>query len=263
MREQHKDFPSALESVFVIVALFAAEMLVGAALHDVGALADGGEAGAAAFIMLASNGLLLSAVMHYKNLGYRSLMHASDQPVGTTLGLLSLPILLLAPALMLGMNVIVALVQAAFPMSAPEQAMFDRYGAGGIAMFVMVCVLAPVVEEMLFRGVILRSFLHQYPRGFAIAASSVLFGLAHMNVYQFTVALVLGVSAGWLYERTRSLWPCIVLHAAYNSASFWTSLLATGPGHFGSSGSDWAIALLLAAVGAHRLRRALVPERPV
>ena len=39
-----------------------------------------------------------------------------------------------------------------------------------------------------------------------------------MNIYQFVVALVLGVLSGWLYERSRSLIPCIALHVSYNSA---------------------------------------------
>lgn len=39
-----------------------------------------------------------------------------------------------------------------------------------------------------------------------------------MNIYQFVVGLSLGVLLGWLYERAKSLWPCILLHGAYNSA---------------------------------------------
>jgi membrane protease YdiL (CAAX protease family) len=75
-----------------------------------------------------------------------------------------------------------------------------------------------VLEEMLFRGVILRAFLRRYPAGIAIVHSSAIFGLAHLNLYQFLVGLMLGLLLGWLYERTRSLWPCIALHGAYNSA---------------------------------------------
>jgi membrane protease YdiL (CAAX protease family) len=78
------------------------------------------------------------------------------------------------------------------------------------------CVAAPVLEEMLFRGVILRGFLRQYSRTFAIVWSAALFGIAHLNLYQMMTALAIGIVAGWLYERCRSLWPCILLHAAYN-----------------------------------------------
>ncbi|HET9446709.1 MAG TPA: CPBP family intramembrane glutamic endopeptidase, partial [Steroidobacteraceae bacterium] len=70
--------------------------------------------------------------------------------------------------------------------------------------------------EMLFRGVMLRAFLRQYSRTFAILWSATLFGVAHLNLYQMVTALAIGIVAGWLYERCRSLWPCILLHAAYN-----------------------------------------------
>jgi len=75
-----------------------------------------------------------------------------------------------------------------------------------------------VLEEMLFRGVILRGFLQHYPPGLAIAGSAIVFGLAHMNLYQFVVAFVIGGLSGWLYARTRSLLPSIVLHACYNGS---------------------------------------------
>jgi membrane protease YdiL (CAAX protease family) len=79
------------------------------------------------------------------------------------------------------------------------------------------CVGAPVLEEMLFRGVILRSFLRQHSRTAAILWSSAIFAIAHLNVYQAATALAIGIVCGWLYERCRSLWPCILLHALYNS----------------------------------------------
>jgi len=88
--------------------------------------------------------------------------------------------------------------------------------APGIVPVLFSCVVAPVLEEMLFRGVILRGFLRQYSRTFAILWSATLFGIAHLNLYQMATALVLGIVSGWLYERCRSLWPCILLHAAYN-----------------------------------------------
>ena len=104
-----------------------------------------------------------------------------------------------------------------FPISSEESSMFAEMMAPGIVPFLSTCVLAPVLEEMLFRGVILRSFLLQYSRTKAILASSLIFGIAHMNVYQLATAFAIGIVAGWLYERCRSLWPCILLHAAYNA----------------------------------------------
>jgi membrane protease YdiL (CAAX protease family) len=85
---------------------------------------------------------------------------------------------------------------------------------------------------MLFRGVILRGFLRRYSRTFAILWSAALFGIAHLNLYQFMTAFAIGVVGGWLYERCRSLWPCILLHATYNSfvTAYYAASPPTGPG---------------------------------
>src|SRR5262249_46744521 len=53
-------------------------------------------------------------------------------------------------------------------------------------------------------------------RTFAILWSAALFAAAHLNLYQLATAFAIGIVAGWLYERCRSLWPCILLHASYN-----------------------------------------------
>jgi len=86
-------------------------------------------------------------------------------------------------------------------------------------------VIGPFLEELLFRGLILRGFLHRYKPGIAIAASSFLFGLLHLNIWQFFSAFGLGLVLGWLYQRTRSLWPCFILHAVHNSTITFTGTL--------------------------------------
>jgi membrane protease YdiL (CAAX protease family) len=101
-------------------------------------------------------------------------------------------------------------------MSADDVARFETQMAPGVVPTLFACVAAPVLEEILFRGVILRGFLRQYSRTFAILWSAALFAVAHFNVYQLATALAVGIVAGWLYERCRSLWPCILLHASYN-----------------------------------------------
>ena len=124
---------------------------------------------------------------------------------------------MMVPGLVLLAGVLGVFVQLLFPISEEQARVFGDMLNPGIVPFIGTCVFAPVLEEMLFRGVILRSFLRQYSRTKAILASSLLFGAAHLNVHQLATALAIGIVAGWLYERCRSLWPCILLHAAYNS----------------------------------------------
>lgn len=116
---------------------------------------------------------------------------------------------------------------------------------------------------MLFRGVILRGFLEQYPRPMAIFGSAVLFGAAHLNIYQFVLGVVMGALLGWLYERARSLIPCIALHGVYNTG---TVVVANfGSDAEGWRGADlmfWTGSVVLALMGAVALRAMLARPKP-
>ena len=77
-------------------------------------------------------------------------------------------------------------------------------------------IVAPVTEECLFRGVMLRGFLAHYSVKRAIVVSALLFGAFHLNPWQFPGAVAVGTLLGWWYVRTRSLLPCLFGHALYN-----------------------------------------------
>jgi membrane protease YdiL (CAAX protease family) len=259
-QERRETFPNGIEAFFLVVALFGLEYLVGAAFRDAGYFQRYNLSDVSAVIQLVGNGLLFSGLLAYKRLSYASLFHPAPHSVIATVGTLSLPILLLVPGLLLAMSAVESMLVWYFPLSRAEQAMFERMMAPGLGTLVAVCILAPILEEMLFRGVILRSFLHQYPRHTAILASATLFGLAHMNIYQFVVGLALGSLAGWLYERARSLWPCIFLHSTYNSLIAYLSLTAQDPPQ--GLGADlpvmyWFAAATAALLGTTMLRRML------
>jgi membrane protease YdiL (CAAX protease family) len=77
-------------------------------------------------------------------------------------------------------------------------------------------VVAPLTEELLFRGLILRGFLGNYPVRKAIVVSALLFGAFHLNPWQFSGAVVLGAIFAWWFVKTRSLFPCLFGHALNN-----------------------------------------------
>ena len=114
---------------------------------------------------------------------------------------MTVPILMVVPGLVFLAGAVNTLVQWLFPMNADDIARFEDTIAAGWCNFFFSSVVAPVLEEMLFRGVILRGFLRQYSRTFAILWSATLFGIAHLNLYQMATALVLGIVSGWLYEH--------------------------------------------------------------
>ncbi len=88
------------------------------------------------------------------------------------------------------------------------------------AAAVTMILVAPATEEPLFRGVILRGLLGHCRTGTAIVASSLLFGLAHLNPWQFISATLLGMVFAWWYVRTQSLLPGLIGHALANGLVF-------------------------------------------
>lgn len=217
MQEQHEQFPNLFEAVLLIGLLMVIEMFVWAAVVDADIFGGIGDGDVSGFIAVVGNGILFIGLMAYKRINYRSLFHPSRSSVASTLITVTLPVLMVVPGLVLFAGTINGVVMNFFPMTETESAFFDEMMGVGIVPVLSSCVLAPILEEMAFRGIILRSFLTQYSRTKAILLSSLLFGIAHMNIYQLATAFAIGIVAGWLYERCRSLWPCILLHAAYNT----------------------------------------------
>lgn len=80
-------------------------------------------------------------------------------------------------------------------------------------------IAAPILEEILFRGIILDGFLKNYQPAKAIFWSAFLFGFIHLIPTQALNAMFIGVALGWLYYRTRSLWLCMFLHFVNNALS--------------------------------------------
>lgn len=250
-------FPSGAEAIFLVVGLYLAEVFFVALFQDLdlGVATDARDA----LAVLLANGVVLTMAMRLAQLRYGELFHASRSSLAATSVLLLPPVIALVPGLVALVSLLMEAVTAIAPMSAREEAMFERFTSGSLAMMVMLCVLAPVLEEMLFRGIVLRAFLQRYPRWPAIALSAMLFGAAHLNLYQFVSASLGGLVLGWLYERTRSLVPCIGLHAVYNGALTWQAVRAGGRGDAPPL-VDPFIAVPLGAVALFLLWRLLAPR---
>ena len=98
-----------------------------------------------------------------------------------------------------------------------ESIMGSRWG------YLALGILAPVAEELVFRGAILRSlmdyFNHRLP-WIPIVVSALLFGAVHGNMAQFANAFTMGLLLGWLYYRTHSIVPGVVLHWVNNTVAY-------------------------------------------
>ncbi|KAI9135205.1 CPBP family intramembrane glutamic endopeptidase [Acaryochloris sp. CCMEE 5410] len=94
-------------------------------------------------------------------------------------------------------------------------------------LFIMVAVLAPVFEEILFRGFFLTSLTRYLPMWGAIGISGIVFAVAHLNLADILPLSVLGCVLGFVYSRSRNLLASMLLHSLWNSGSF-LSLLILG-----------------------------------
>jgi membrane protease YdiL (CAAX protease family) len=253
-------FPSVPQAALLLLAGFLLQYVFITALYDLRWLLGLTREQLATIGTLLSNGVLIAVVMHILGIGHKDLLHPSNSSPTATFLFLVPPILLLLPLIVLMDIALNWALEAIFPVSSWEHAAFASMVEPTLPAFVATCLVAPFAEEMLFRGILLRSFLQRHPRGAAISYSALYFGAAHLNVYQFFLAFLLGLLLGWLYERSRSLIPCIALHAAVNLTVFvWSTAQDAATVH---SLSDipalaWPAAVAAAAVGAFILHRLL------
>lgn len=89
-----------------------------------------------------------------------------------------------------------------------------------ITSLLQVCIIAPVIEEILMRGFILGGLKDSYGISIALLISAALFALLHFNMVQTLSAFICGIILGILFLKTDSILSCILAHCGYNLISF-------------------------------------------
>lgn len=113
-----------------------------------------------------------------------------------------------------------------------DAAVSAQLGDSPGSTILIVVLLAPVVEETLFRGYIF-TLLREHSRAAAYAASCLLWALAHVWQYaagnwsylwMLTPYILPGLVMAWTRERAESLWGSVLLHSAVNALAVWSVL---------------------------------------
>lgn len=210
-------YPSILQAIWLlIVTLFLIVVLSG--IISAGAVLTGlppNHPAAIALVNLIGIGLVLAWGIR------KTRAPAADVlPLGPLPG----PVLFPLTVTIIGLAVLLSeadnLVRTVLPMPPEIAEFFAQISGAGTDKWGSVLVLvivAPLTEESLFRGLILRGFLRRYSIWTAIAVSALLFGVFHLNPWQFLGAFVLGALFAWAFVRTRSLLLCMFGHALANS----------------------------------------------
>ena len=85
--------------------------------------------------------------------------------------------------------------------------------------FLLAAIFAPIFEEWLCRGVVLRGLLTKMKPSWAIVVSALFFALIHLNPWQALNAFILGLVMGYVYYKTGSLWLTMLIHFVNNATA--------------------------------------------
>jgi membrane protease YdiL (CAAX protease family) len=128
-------------------------------------------------------------------------------------------------------GVVIQLLGVKVPVSDLDPTRLFAPGVPGVIMLVVVAViLAPVTEEMIFRGVLLPAFAHRWGVTAAVAGSSLVFSVIHLTPVALPALFLFALLLGTLFVRTRSLWVCIVSHALFNAIGLAAAYAAKSAG---------------------------------
>jgi membrane protease YdiL (CAAX protease family) len=112
---------------------------------------------------------------------------------------------------------IVSPIVTSIPMSESFKKIFLELGKmNGFVSILLAVLAAPILEEFIFRGIILDGLLKRYSAIKSIVVSSLLFGLVHLNPWQFITGFLMGIFIGYIYIYTRSLSIAILMHGINN-----------------------------------------------
>jgi uncharacterized protein len=130
--------------------------------------------------------------------------------------------------------------------------LFDRPPLQRAALSVLAATLAPLAEEVTFRGYLLTSLRTRHGPLAAIGLSALFFAVIHLDPVRFAPVLFLGALFGWLAWRSGSIWPAIVAHATNNGLGVLAAGVARRDGAGGPPevGPSLVFALPVLALGA-------------
>ena len=95
----------------------------------------------------------------------------------------------------------------------------DLAGGSIVLTILLVAIAGPAAEEIFFRGFVLTGLLKRFGAPRALLLSSLLFGLFHLDPGAIVPTFVLGLVLGWVYLKTRSIWPAMFAHGLHNTVA--------------------------------------------
>lgn len=115
--------------------------------------------------------------------------------------------------------------ESVFPQSEQDyQETIQSLMKSPVTSLLQVCIVAPIIEEILMRGFVLGGLKNTYGVIGALFISALFFALLHFNMLQTLSAFVCGIILGLLYIKTDSIPCCIIAHCGYNFISYFAMI---------------------------------------
>lgn len=155
------------------------------------------------------------------------IIRLSKTSVKERLDLYPIPFMDVWPVLILGLttNIFISYLVSLLPI--PDNWMNEYYNALNIlgdkttfVQVISVVLFAPVLEEVLFRGLIMKSLQSGMPKIAALSIQALLFGVMHGQLLWICYATFLGILLAVIKFKYNSLYPCILMHLSFNSAKY-------------------------------------------
>lgn len=128
-------------------------------------------------------------------------------------------LIVLGAAFSIGFTCLSAMAEIAFYSESYQESQAIAYAAGFPAQIVCLGILAPLAEEMMFRGILFKRYRENNRFFRAAVYSALLFGLIHSNTIQMIYGFVTGMFLAYVCEKYGSIWAPICLHSMMNIAS--------------------------------------------
>lgn len=166
--------------------------------------------------------LLGLKILKYKP-DFRKLSTREGYGGGTVMKLITLCLGLQLAASIISQLIAFALEQFGLKGRTVEISATTSFGAN-VFLYFYVCLLGPVLEELLYRGILLQS-MRKYNERFAIFLSALIFGLMHQNYQQFVLGFMLGIPLAVVTVKYNSIIPSICTHIIVNTTASVTTVL--------------------------------------
>jgi len=213
MEKDSKHYPTAMQSIGLSLRLIVYSLIFGLGVVLIKSLMNIHAKPGHSIISVLGYVATMSLIIW---IGFNKYRQTEGESLKLKFNKIPIQILLVCIVMILMVSFIVDPLSLIFPPTGIWKKMFEDMTDTSFYTTITVVIAAPILEEIFFRGIILDGLMKNISPWAAIFTSAALFGVIHLNMWQALPAFLAGILIGYLYWKTNSLIPGIVLHFTNN-----------------------------------------------